>query len=163
MIDSTIEKVLLEMITYFNSDARRINHSLKVHNFCRIMCTLEQLEEKQQLAVNLSGILHDIGIKEAERKYNSSAGTYQEKEGPPIAREIMEKYDIDSEIVERVCYIVGNHHSYSKLDGIDFQILVEADFLVNIYEDQMDKTTAASIRSKYFKTGTGIRIFENMY
>lgn len=158
-----LEKITKGMIEYNNKDIRRINHALKVYSFCRTICYLEQLSEKEQLVVNLAGILHDIGIKEAERKYNSSAGPYQEKEGPAVAKKIMDKFDIDKEIVERVCYIVGHHHSYNKIDGMDFQILVEADFLVNIYEDEMDKTSVASIKSKYFKTQAGIEILENMY
>ena len=38
-----------------------------------------------------AAILHDIGIHKAEEKYKSSAGNYQEIEGPPIAKAIMEK------------------------------------------------------------------------
>lgn len=158
-----LEKITKEMIKYFNNDVRRINHALKVHSFCQTICCLEQLNEREQLIVNLSGILHDIGIKEAERKYNSSSGPYQEKEGPAIAKQIMKKYAVDEEIIERVCHIVGHHHSYNKIDGKDFQILVEADFLVNIYEDEMDKASVSSIRSKYFKTRTGIEVLEHMY
>lgn len=158
-----LHKVTQKMINYFNKDVKRINHSLKVYSFCNTIGTLEQLNENELLTVSLSGILHDIGIKEAERKYNSSAGPYQEKEGPAIAREIMDKFDIAPNIAERVCYIVGNHHSYNKIDGMDFQILVEADFLVNIFEDGMDKTSVAAIRSKYFKTKAGCEILENMY
>lgn len=158
-----IGKIIKEMIEYFNNDVRRINHALKVHGFCQAICSLEQLNEKEQLIVNLSGILHDIGIKEAERKYNSSAGPYQEKEGPSVAKQIMQKYDIDNEIMERVCYIVGHHHSYNKIDGNDFQVLVEADFLVNIYEDDIDKASVDSVRRKYFKTQTGIEMLGQMY
>ena len=157
------EKIVKEMINYFNNDVRRINHAIKVYCFCSTISSLEQLNDREQSIINLSGILHDIGIKEAERKYNSSAGSYQEKEGPAIAKQIMEKYNIDNDIVERVCYIIGHHHSYNKIDGKDFQILVEADFLVNIYEDELDKVSVASIRSKYFRTQSGIKILEQMY
>jgi len=158
-----LKKITMEMIKYFNKDVIRINHALKVHSFCSTISNLEQLSEKEQLIVNLSGILHDIGIKEAERKYNSSAGPYQEQEGPAIAKQIIEKYTLDKEILERVCYIVGHHHSYSKIDGKDFQILVEADFLVNIYEDEIGKAEVAGIRSKYFKTQSGLEILQYMY
>ncbi len=158
-----IEQITREMILYFDKDVRRINHALKVHSFCATIAALEQLDEKSSLIVNLSGILHDIGIKEAERKYNSSAGPYQEKEGPEIAQKIMEKYPIDTDIIERVCYIIGHHHSYSKIDGVDFQILVEADFLVNIFEDQMDNSAVESIRKKYFKTTAGTELMDRMY
>lgn len=157
------EEIIKEMILYFNNDVRRINHALKVYAFCAAIADIEKLEDKNRLIVKLSGILHDIGIKEAERKYNSSAGPYQEKEGPAIARQIMEKYFIDTEIIERVCHIVGHHHSYGKIDGPDFQILVEADFLVNIYEDEMDGQAVASIRSKYFKTEAAVELLDTMY
>jgi len=158
-----ISDITKEMINYFNNDVRRINHALKVQSFCRVICGLEQLNEREQLIVNLAGILHDIGIKEAEKKYNSSAGPYQEKEGPAIAEEIMKKHGVHSEIIERVCYIIGHHHSYNKIDGIDFQILVEADFLVNIYEDQIDIASVSAVKNKYFKTRTGIELIEKMY
>ncbi|MDF2987497.1 MAG: hypothetical protein K0R50_3007 [Eubacterium sp.] len=158
-----IEKIIREMILYFNKDVKRINHALKVHDFCAAIAGLEGLDEKSSLVVNLSGILHDIGIKEAEIKYGSAAGPYQEKEGPPIAKEIMEKHLIDADIIERVCFIVGHHHSYNKIDNVDFQILVEADFLVNIFEDQMERSSVTSIRNKYFKTQAGIELFDEMY
>ncbi|EPR12761.1 HD domain-containing protein [Ruminiclostridium papyrosolvens] len=157
------DKIIKEMINYFKKDVKRINHTLKVYSFCNTIGTLEQLNDKELLIVSLSGILHDIGIKEAEKKYNSSAGPYQEKEGPAIAKEIMNKYDIDTYTIERVCYIIGHHHSYKKIDGVDFQILVEADFLVNIYEDEMDQNAINTVRSKYFKTKTGSAILEDMY
>ncbi len=157
------DKIIMEMINYFNKDVKRINHALKVYSFCNTIGTLEQLNDKELLVVRLSGILHDIGIKEAEKKYNSSAGPYQEKEGPAIAKEIMSKYDTDNETVERVCYLIGHHHSYNKIDGVDFQILVEADFLVNIYEDEIDKNAINAVRGKYFKTKTGLAILEDMY
>lgn len=158
-----VEKISDEMIKYFNHDVQRINHALKVYSFCSTIGGQQKLNPDDKLIVDLAGILHDIGIKEAERKYNSPAGPYQEKEGPAIAREILSKYDIDEKIIDRVCYIVGHHHSYSKIDGTDFQILVEADFLVNIYEDAMEKSAVESIRSKYFKTAAGTTILECMY
>ena len=75
----------------------------------------------------------------------------------------MEKYPIEAEVIDRVCFIVGNHHSYNKIDDKDFQILVEADFLVNIYEEDMDKSSVSSIRDKYFTTAAGTELLTNMY
>lgn len=158
-----LEKIKQEMILYFDGDVRRINHALKVQSFCATISNLEQMNENQQFIVNLSGILHDIGIKEAERKYNSSAGPYQEKEGPDIAKKILEKYNTDKDIINRVCYLIGNHHSYEKINGMDFQILVEADFLVNIFEDQINEDSINHIKDKYFKTGTGTNLLNKMY
>lgn len=107
--------------------------------------------------------MHDIGIKESERKYNSSSGSYQEIEGPPIAREILYDLKLESEFIDRVCYLIGNHHTYRKIDDIDFQILIEADFLVNAFEDNLSDQSIANMKDKFFKTICGISILESMY
>ncbi len=158
-----IHEVLLKMFKYFGTDARRINHALKVHGFASTICRNENLNDKEILITEIASILHDIGIPEAERKYNSSDGKYQELEGPPVARQILSECMITDEIMERVCYLIGNHHTYTKIDGTDFQILVEADFLVNIFEDEMSKSSVESVSNKYFKTKTGISILNSIY
>jgi HD superfamily phosphodiesterase len=157
------EKVLHKMIEYFGNDVRRINHALKVYAFANTISRNEKLADKEIEITEFAAILHDIGIPESERKYNSSNGKYQEIEGPPIARSILENLGAKPEIVDRVCYLIGNHHSYSKIDGPDFQILVEADFLVNIFEDEINKESVKSIRDKYFKTYTALAILDRIY
>lgn len=156
-------KVMKEMISYFQNDVRRINHALKVLSLAQLIAADQSFDEKTDEIIAYTAILHDIGIKAAERKYNSTAGTYQEQEGPPIAKEILTKLNIPGDIIDRVCYIVGNHHSYSKIDGLDFQIIVEADFLVNIFEDNMEKTVVESILKKVFRTEAGERLLRKMY
>jgi hypothetical protein len=159
MTDSIVEK----MIRYFGTDIRRINHALKVAGFAGCIARREKLSENELRIVDITAILHDIGIHEAERKYNSSSGTYQEIEGPAIARELLSDEDLDSTTLDRICFIIGHHHSYPKIDGVDFQIIVEADFLVNIDEDEIKRHSVESIRSKYFKTNTGLSMLESMY
>jgi HD domain. len=155
-----VSKVLDKVIIYFGQDTRRINHALKVYGYAKAISGNELISDKDLITVELAAILHDIGIKEAERKYNSSAGKYQEIEGPSIARSLIASDEIEEDIIERVCYLIGNHHSYAKIDGTDFQILVEADFLVNIDEESLDVETIKSIKEKYFKTTTGTRFLE---
>jgi HD superfamily phosphodiesterase len=157
------QTVLLDMIRYFQHDAKRINHAMKVYSFAQTICCAEHIEDIQREIVELAAILHDIGIHEAEKKYQSTAGKYQELEGPPIARQILMARKIPTEMIERVCYLIGNHHSYTKIDNRDFQILVEADFLVNIFEDNLQITSIESIHKKYFKTSSGKEILTTMY
>jgi hypothetical protein len=158
-----VAAVLNSMIVYNEGDVRRINHSLKVYGFAKSIAGMEKLSDRMVLIVELSAALHDIGIKESERKYNSSAGSYQELEGPPVATAILEGLGVDRGISDRVCFIVGNHHSYSNIDNIDFQILVEADFLVNIFEENTGTDAISSIRQKYFKTKAGIGMLDSIY
>jgi len=157
------EKVLLEMMSYFGQDVLRINHALKVYSFATTIAKNENLDSEILEIIELSSILHDIGIKNAEEKYHSSNGKYQEIEGPAVAKEILSRLGVSTKIIERVSYLIANHHTYSKIEGDDFQILVEADFLVNIFEDKMSKKSIESVYNKYFKTKTGRNIIQQMY
>jgi HD superfamily phosphodiesterase len=154
---------MTDVIRYFQHDARRINHALKVYSFGSIISEETKVDKQVQFIIGVVSLLHDIGIKEAERKYQSSAGKFQEIEGPQIAAKILSCYNFEKETVERVSYIIGNHHTYSKIDGIDFQILVEADLLVNIFEDAIDKESVMKMRNSIFKTKSGIRLLDEMY
>ena len=61
-------------------------------------------------------------------KYNSSNGKYQEELGPAEAIKLLNRLNYDEALIERVAYLVGHHHTYSEIDGLDYQILVEAEF-----------------------------------
>lgn len=151
------------MIKYEKNCPKRVNHFLKVYSFANIIAENEKIDEKTKFLLKIVSILHDIGIKPSLEKYNSSAGKYQEIEGPSIARRALESFNVDESIIKRVCFLIAHHHQYNKIDAIDFQILVEADFLVNIFEDGLSEKEIQSIKSKYFKTSTGIELLNKLY
>jgi HD superfamily phosphodiesterase len=123
------------MKKYYQNDPSQVNHSLRVLETAEMIYTEERLKEGFLYDVlRLASIFHDIGIPQSRIKYNSSAPKYQEIEGPPVARKLMTEIGIRPDVLERVCFIVGNHHTYKKIDGIDFQILFEADMVVNLQE-----------------------------
>ena len=159
------EVVISKMEDVFGSDQRRINHALKVLKFSEEILSGEKADITTEEIVILTAVLHDIGIHEAERKHSSNSGKYQEIEGPPIARNIMEAMEINTDTVERVCYIIGGHHTPAKINGLDFQIIWEADLLVNIEEDGLANSGAdmSLIIGKNFKTPTGKKIAEKLY
>ena len=160
------EIVISRMKQLFGDDNRRVNHALKVLRFSEEILQGENIVGEMAETVVLTAVLHDIGIHEAERKYNSNSGTYQEIEGPPVANRILHEIGINDLIIQRVCYIIGGHHTPSKVDDVDFQIIWEADLLVNIEEDGLvdDKNVNLDrIISKNFKTTTGKRIAEALY
>ena len=164
MISSHMQTRVMEtMISYFGHDVRRIDHALKVHAFATLIASREVSDERTREIISCAALLHDIGIHEAERKYDSTAGNYQQIEGPPLARKILSELGIPADIIDRVCFITGNHHTYNKIDGIDFQILVEADFLVNIFEDAMGREAVESVVERIFRTRAGKDLVEMMY
>lgn len=142
---------------YFGMDTKRIEHALKVLHYAELIMEGENVNEETRKVVTITALLHDVGIKAAEQKYNSSAGHYQEIEGPPIAVVIMQQQAETAAIIPRVAYIIGGHHTAAKNDGLDFQIIWEADLLVNIEEDELAVKTdnLPSVIAKNFRTGTG--------
>lgn len=158
-----IEKAIEEMIYYFGQDRKMINHTLKVFAFAQTIGKLEGLNKNKQLILELAAVFHDIGIKESRKKYNSTEAKYQEKEGPPVVRQVLRTLGADKEIIERVSFIVGSHHSYEKIDDIDFRIIVEADFLVNLDEGFVSINDFDFIKNSYFKTGASIKILDSIY
>lgn len=158
-----INMIIQKAIEYDKGDARRINHFIKVYAYSKLIGELEGLDKNQQQILEIAAVLHDIGIHESERKYNSSAGSYQQIEGPPIAIDILNSLNIPKEIIMRVCYLISHHHTYTDITEIDYQILIESDFIVNIYEDNLSIKQIESIKEKIFKTKSGLEILCNTF
>lgn len=155
--------VLNKMISYFEGDCKRINHALKVLGFAKAIAAGENLTDREHEILVVTAILHDIGIKVSEEKYNSSSAKYQEAEGPVVAGELLQDTELDESFKERVYFLIGHHHTYQAIDGTDFQILVEADFLVNAFEGGREKLEINDKLENIFKTETGKRILTSMY
>ena len=151
------------MTEYYTGDPKRINHFLKVHAFAKEIGELEKLNEETLFIVETAAYVHDIGIKISEHKYGSSAGKYQEIEGPAEAEKMLEQLGFDKKVINRVSYLVGHHHTYDNIDGVDYQILVEADFLVNAYEDMMSAESIMNVRKRIFRTKSGTELLGTLF
>ncbi|MGF6907396.1 HD domain-containing protein [Fusobacterium sp. PH5-44] len=158
-----LEKLFLKMYEYYSGDSHQIQHFVKVHSFAKQIGILEDLDEEKLMTLEVAAIVHDIGIKVSMEKYGISTGNYQEIEGPPIAEKILSELGYTKEIIDRVSYLVGHHHTYMNIDGLDYQILIEADFLVNIHENSMNKEQIVSILEKIFRTSSGIKLCKMIF
>ncbi len=159
----TTAQVMYAMIDYFGRDIRRINHLIKVHGYARMIGLLEGLDAQTQTVLEVAALTHDIGIKVSEQKYQSASGHYQQLEGPAEARALLHQLSVDTQIVERVCWLIAHHHTYEGITGLDYQILVEADFLVNIDEDGMTRDAVQAVRERVFRTQTGLSLLQSLY
>ena len=150
-----IHRLFLEMVQYYSGDPKRIQHFTKVHAYAKWIGRMEQLDERTMNILEAAALVHDIGIKNAEAKFGSCGGKLQEQEGPSEARTLLTRLGFDAPLIDRVCYLVGHHHTYHNIDGADYQILVEADFLVNLYEDSVGLPAVISAYRKLFRTEGG--------
>jgi len=150
------------MRDYFGADQRRIDHALRVTRFAE---QIMKHEKGERLVVIAAALLHDIGIREAERKYGSSSGNLQEREGPPVAREILAALGFDEAVIDEVCEIIASHHSPGEVDTDNFRVIWDADWLVNL-GDEIDLKDAGKVNEmigKIFQTATGRSIAEQIY
>jgi HD superfamily phosphodiesterase len=159
------DEILREMRKIFHEIQYGIDHTLKVLENAEAIMEGEDICAEDREIVSTVAILHDIGAVEALHKYGSLEGTYQEREGPKIAREILDKVGYDIKYVERICYIIGNHHTPSKINGLDFQIQWEADLLENmsVMDIQNEQEKIKICIEDNFKTITGKKMAYNRY
>lgn len=158
------EDLIIKMTEFNDGDPKRIQHLIKVFEFAHIIGVKEGLDEKALKILDMASIMHDIGIRPAEQKYGKCNGKLQEQEGPAYAREMLSEFSgVSAEEVERVCYLIAHHHTYENVEGLDYRILLEADFLVNAMEDELDKEAIINFRDKVFETKTGIHLINTMF
>jgi len=162
MTDAIKADLAAAMETYFGQDIKRITHARKVTEYAE---KLLKPEGGDYSIVIAAGLLHDIGIHEAERKYNSTAGKYQEKEGPPIARELLSRLDFPPKQIEEICQIIGHHHSPGVVNTTNFRILYDADWLVNLKDEYPteDWSRLSAAIEKLFLTDSGKVLAKEIY
>lgn len=155
------------MVTFYERESQvvvhDVNHFMKVWGFARTIGILEGLDPVAQETLELAAVAHDIACPLCRRKYGQADGRHQELEGEELTRQFYEEFHLPEEQLERICYIVAHHHSFSGVQGLDYQIMLEADFLVNAGESEVSLDGILNFREKVFRTGTGIRLLNQMY
>jgi HD superfamily phosphohydrolase YqeK len=158
------DRVAVEMKHYFKQDFKRIGHATKVARYADQIVR----EERGDPAVVLSAAyLHDIGIHEAERKYQSTEAKYQEEEGPPIARDILTKLGAQPDLIDEVCDIIAHHHHPRPEETINYKAVYDADLIVNLEENQSEqklpKEKLAALIEKNFFTEPGRKLAKSIF
>lgn len=156
------EALIRAMEAYFSGDAARIDHARQVTEYAE---GLLDREGGDRSVVIGAAVLHDIGIHQAEKKYGSTSGKYQEREGPPIARQILAELRYEPTQIEEICEIIAHHHSPGKIKTLNFRILYDADWLVNLRDeyDAQNKGKLAGVIDKLFLTRNGRDLARAIY
>ena len=163
MGNKTVNDVMQKMIAYSEGNLHDIAHFMKVYAFTRTIGVAENLTPTEQETVEIAAILHDIACPLCREKYGNTNGNHQEEEGGPLTEEFLKDIELPAGMAERLVYLVSHHHTYNDVDGRDYQILLEADFLVNADESHMGAAAIRNFRDHVFKTATGTHLLETIY
>lgn len=159
----TIAEITTKMIAYSEGSLHDINHFLKVYAYAKTIGECEKLNEETQKILEVTALLHDIACPLCREKYGNTYGPIQEKEGALLAAEFLKDNGFSQKFINRVVFLVGHHHTLDAVDGPDYQILLEADYLVNADENNHSKEQIETMLKNVFKTKTGISLLKSIY
>jgi uncharacterized protein len=160
---SDVAKIAEQMILDSKGNLHDINHFLKVFTYAKIIGEQEGLNETEQKTLEIAALLHDIACPLCREKYGNTNGKYQEAEGSILAAEFLKEQSLPEEMKERIVYLVAHHHTYTNVVGKDYQILLEADYLVNADESNATKENIRNTKEKIFRTKTGKELLQSIY
>lgn len=152
-----------KMIELYRGNLRDIDHFLKVWAMAKTIGELEGLDSHTQEVLELTAVVHDIACPLCREKYGNTNGSNQELESPPLVETFFEGLPVDPADLSRISFLVAHHHTDTGVDGLDYQILLEADFLVNAGESGYSRAVIEKFRQRVFRTKSGIRLLDSIY
>ncbi len=159
VVASAVEK----MVDFYRGNIHDINHFMKVWGFARNIGEAQGVDEDTQRILELAAVVHDIACPLCREKYGNASGKHQEEESAPLVDAFFADMPVEKSDVERIKWLVTHHHTYTNVDGIDYRILLEADFLVNAGESGYSKEMIENARENIFFTEAGTRLLDSMY
>ena len=163
MESMTISQIIEKMIAFSDGNIHDIDHFIRVWTYARTIGELENLDRETQFLLEVAAITHDIACPLCRVKYGNTNGKYQEEEGVPMVKEFLSDTGIAEEVIDRVAFLVGHHHTFSGIDGIDYQILIEADYIANATENGYGQENIVNFMQKIMETEGGKQILKAIY
>ncbi len=163
MESMTISQIMEKMIAFSDGNIYDIDHFIRVWTYARTIGELENLDRETQFLLEVAAITHDIACPLCRVKYGNTNGKYQEEEGVSMVKEFLSDTGIAEEVIDRVAFLVGHHHTFSGIDGIDYQILIEADYIANATENGYGQENIVNFMQKIMETEGGKQILKAIY
>lgn len=154
----TVSEIMEKMIAFSAGNIHDIDHFIRVWTYAKTIGELERLDAEAQFILEIAAITHDIACPLCREKYGNTNGKHQEVEGAELVRAFLVESGLDSEQIDRVAYLVGHHHTFSGIDGLDYQILIEADYIANASENGYSQDNIRNFMAKIMKTESGKRL-----
>ncbi|MDO5559853.1 MAG: HD domain-containing protein [Oscillospiraceae bacterium] len=158
-----ISELMKKMIEYSEGNLHDINHFIKVWTYAKTIGELEKIDEDTLFILEAAAITHDIACPLCRKKYGSTNGKYQELEGGILVRDLLKDCGLSVGQIDRIAYLVEHHHTYDNIDSMDYQILLEADYIINADESSYSKQNITEFCKKVFRTESGITLLKSIY
>lgn len=158
-----IAEFMEKMIVFSKENMHDIDHFMKVWAYAKTIGELENIDDETQYILEIAALTHDIACPLCREKYGNTNGKYQEEEGAWLVKDFLADMGLTSVQIERVAYLVGHHHTFQRIDGLDYQILIEADFIVNAAESAYSKENIANFAETIMCTNSAKRITAEVF
>ena len=153
-----VAQIMEKMIAFSEGNVHDIDHFIRVWTYARTIGKLERLDKDTQFILEVAAITHDIACPLCREKYGNTNGKHQEEEGAELVKTFLSDTGMTEAQIERVAYLVGNHHTFNGIDGLDWQILIEADYIANATENSYSETNVRIFVQEIMKTDSGKRL-----
>lgn len=163
MTDVRVAQILEEMLRFSAGNLHDIDHLIRVWTYARTIGELEGLDGETQFVLEVAAITHDIACPLCREKYGNTNGKNQEREGALLVRDFLADAGMTAGQVDRVVYLVGRHHTYSGVNGADYQILLEADYIANACENGYSQENVENFARTVLRTAGGRRILHAVF
>lgn len=159
----TITQIAEKMIAFSDGNLHDIRHFLEVWAYAKLIAEQEKIDDEAKKITEIAALTHDIACPLCRKKYGNTDGRLQEIEGEPLVREFLCGTGLSEKEIDRVAFLVAHHHNYAKVDGIDYQILLESDYIVNASENEYAKQSIEKFMAKVLKTESGTRLLRAVF
>lgn len=159
----TVSEIMEKMIAFSGGNIHDIDHFIRVWRYAKMIGESEQLDKDTQYILEVAAITHDIACPLCRAKYGNTNGKKQEIEGAPMVQEFLRDSGMTTAQIGRVMFLVSHHHTFTDVDGADYQILLEADYIANASENGYTKAQIEGFLEKIAKTESGIRLIRQVF
>lgn len=153
-----ISEIMEKMLAFSEGNIHDIDHLIRVWTYAKTIGELEKLDAGTQYILEAAAIVHDIACPLCRERYGNTNGKLQEAEGERMVHEFFSGTDLSTEQIGRIAFLVGHHHTYTDVDGADYQILLEADYIANASENGYSSKNVTSFIEKIMRTASGRKL-----
>ena len=134
-----------------------------IWTYAKTIGELEKMEPGEQFILEAAAVTNDIACPLCREKYGNTNGKHQEREGEILVRTFLADTGMTAKQIDRVAFLVGHHPTFTDIDGKDWQVLVEADYIANASENGYSRENIQNFMNRVIKTESGRKLVRDIF